>query len=322
MLRSRGDGLIEFRALEASLGASAPRRLAPARREALRLRIMAALGEQERRRSPLPAIPARWVAIPAGAGIAATIIAAGGPLFEALYGEGGAPASRPVVLGPAGVLPLAPGERVEAAGPVTLVSPLPGVRADLEPGAVARLPTDGEAFHLALDGGRATVAAAGRPVQVEGPGWTMRLESGVAIVAVAAQGVSITAVEGTVSVVTTDGACSASAGDRIEVAGGRCRVLPAAAPRVPAEREHAAPGSVDGTTAAGSGAAGGERAIPEPAPQGPATPGNTHPPAPPGPPEQPGNGNPPAPPGPPVTPPGHGGTPPGAGGNAGGKKAK
>jgi hypothetical protein len=80
MLRRRPDNTYEFRVVELVLRAAAPPPLTPERREALRLRIMAQLGAQDAaRRYPflsVAGIPVRerWVAVPAGIGIAAAII--------------------------------------------------------------------------------------------------------------------------------------------------------------------------------------------------------------------------------------------------------
>jgi hypothetical protein len=80
MLRRRPDNTYEFRVVELVLRAAAPPPLTPERREALRLRIMAQLGVQDAaKRYPflsVAGIPVRerWVAVPAGIGIAAAII--------------------------------------------------------------------------------------------------------------------------------------------------------------------------------------------------------------------------------------------------------
>ncbi|HMO96970.1 MAG TPA: hypothetical protein PKD27_12700, partial [Tepidiformaceae bacterium] len=79
MLRRRPDNIYEFREIERMLYSIQPPALAPDRKDALRSRIMASLGEQdELRRAALPLLPEfreRWIAIPAGVGLAAAIIA-------------------------------------------------------------------------------------------------------------------------------------------------------------------------------------------------------------------------------------------------------
>ncbi|HMO53627.1 MAG TPA: hypothetical protein PJ994_03915, partial [Tepidiformaceae bacterium] len=68
MLRRRPDNIYEFREIERMLYSIQPPALAPDRKDALRSRIMASLGEQdELRRAALPLLPEfreRWIAIP------------------------------------------------------------------------------------------------------------------------------------------------------------------------------------------------------------------------------------------------------------------
>ncbi len=78
MLRRRPDNTYEFRMVELVLQAGAPGTLTAERREALRLRIMSRLGAQDH--APLRiagvTVHERWIAVPAGLGLAATIAAA------------------------------------------------------------------------------------------------------------------------------------------------------------------------------------------------------------------------------------------------------
>ncbi len=77
MLRRRPDNTFEFRDIERMLYAAQPPSLAPDRRDALRLRIMASLGEQDelhRTGTLTPVFRERWVAVPVGVGLAVAII--------------------------------------------------------------------------------------------------------------------------------------------------------------------------------------------------------------------------------------------------------
>lgn len=77
MLRRRPDDTFELRFIEEALHSFAPPRLSAERKEALRLRIMSSLGEQEQKQPGFGILPReRWVLVPAGIGIIATILAA------------------------------------------------------------------------------------------------------------------------------------------------------------------------------------------------------------------------------------------------------
>lgn len=77
MLRRKQDNTFEFRDIERMLYSIQPPALTAERKDALRLRIMASLGEQDEARrgfAPLN-FRERWIAVPAGAGLAAAILA-------------------------------------------------------------------------------------------------------------------------------------------------------------------------------------------------------------------------------------------------------
>ncbi len=79
MLRRRTDGLYEFRWVESAVASAAPERLSAERREALRLRVMASIGEQDAaagRRFVPELMRERWILVPAGMAVGATIVAA------------------------------------------------------------------------------------------------------------------------------------------------------------------------------------------------------------------------------------------------------
>ena len=85
MLRRRPDNTFEYRDIERVLYASAPNTLSPERKEALRLRIFSQLGAQDEARPGLAGTAReRWIAIPVGVGIAATVIVGG--FMESLIG--------------------------------------------------------------------------------------------------------------------------------------------------------------------------------------------------------------------------------------------
>lgn len=92
MLRRKHGNTFEYLAVEQVLRRTAPPPLSDDRLEALRLRIMANLGPQEARTPEFLGVTrARWVALPAGLGVAAALGAA--LRADLPQGEDGAPAA-------------------------------------------------------------------------------------------------------------------------------------------------------------------------------------------------------------------------------------
>ncbi len=318
MLRPNRNGELEFSDLESALRATAPGLFDGARREALRSRILSSLGEQERRRSWLPVVPAgRWVAVPLAAGLAVAVVAVSWPAAGRIVVDRGAGTTDGALV---------------MRHPTTVLSMTNGVQADIASGGRARLLDDGPVFRLALDAGSGTFSASGRQMEVMGSGWTLTMREGVASVVSAGQTATVTVAEGTVTVATPLGVCTAVNGQSIIVhAAGGCETVGAGPKRADGERVDSPPnghGIDPGETGPPTSPPGQENppgnGTPPTAPPGQENPpGNGAPPtAPPGPENPPGNGTPPtAPPGqenlpgngtPPASPPGQG-NPPGNG---------
>ncbi len=185
MLRRRPDATFEFRLVEAAFAAAAPAPLSPERREALRLRIFANLGPQDFPRRLLPTAPGfvreRWVAIPAGVGIAAAIIAANRVVLEfsqpaTRSGDLVARASGEVLVdGQAGVSAVA-GQRIEARTSAWLALP-GGGQAGLEAGAVVRFTGSGASLALLIESGDVTVVTGDAGLAVAGQGWSASVQA-------------------------------------------------------------------------------------------------------------------------------------------------
>ncbi len=185
MLRRKPDATFEFRLVEAALAAAAPAPLSPERREALRLRIFANLGPQDSPRRLLPTAPGfvreRWVAIPAGVGIAAAIIAANRVVLELSQpatrsGDPVARASGEVLVdGQAGVSAVA-GQRIEARTSAWLALP-GGGQAGLEASAVVRFTGSGASLALLIERGDVTVVTGDVGLAVAGQGWSASVQA-------------------------------------------------------------------------------------------------------------------------------------------------
>jgi len=186
MLRRRPDATFEFRLVEEALMRSAPRGLSAERREALRLRIMDRLGNQEvvRRWQSLPRAEV-WVAIPAGAGVVAAILAAG-RLSEAWQSRdeaaGGATyalATGDVLVGGEPASEARPGQDIVARGS-TWLTLSDDVRIGLESGSTVRFDDEAGRVVLTMESGDVTVVGGGRGVEVHGVGWAASVRSGTA----------------------------------------------------------------------------------------------------------------------------------------------
>ncbi|MCL4230479.1 MAG: hypothetical protein KJ053_02760, partial [Dehalococcoidia bacterium] len=182
MLRRRPDSTFEFRLVEAAITAAAPAPLTPERRDALHLRIFSNLGPQDSSRRLLPVAPGfvreRWVAIPAGVGIAAAIFAANRVVLDqspsASTGSV-AVASGEIVVDGRTAASAVPGQRIEARSP-SWVS-LGGVQVGLEPGAVVQFSGSGDGLSLRVETGDVTVVTGERGLSVSGNGWAAVLQA-------------------------------------------------------------------------------------------------------------------------------------------------
>jgi hypothetical protein len=182
MLRRRPDNTFEFREIERMLYSVQPPALAPERRDALRVRIMASLGQQDAPRSAaLPLLPPfreRWVAIPAGVGLAAAVIA-GMKYYEGTLQDGDVYAriSGPVTVDGAYA------ERAEAGDLLVAVNAADidigtQFRISLEAGArFSYYESDGQ-FTFRPHAGTATLVTGNRDAFLIGDGWSGRIASG------------------------------------------------------------------------------------------------------------------------------------------------
>jgi hypothetical protein len=204
MLRRGPDNTYEYRDIERMLYSIHTPALAPQRKDALRARIMARLGHQdERRRVALPLIPEfreKWVAIPAGVGLAAAIIA-GMNYYEGLGGDGGTLHAR--LSGPVTV----DGAYSDRAEPGDLLVALSA--ADIDIGTQFRVSLEAGArfSYYESDGrvtfrpfaGTATLVTGDRDAFLIGDGWTGRILSGsLAEFTVSAEALTVHVTDGTV----------------------------------------------------------------------------------------------------------------------------
>ncbi len=201
MLRRRPDSTFEYRDIERALYASAPNALTPERKEALRLRIFSQLGAQDEGR-PAPAGMARerWIAIPVGVGIAATVIAGTRYVLDQRGPAGDdavvAMASGAVTVDGASGASAGAGQRIAATGP-SWVAVGENVRVGLEDGAAFRFATSGDRLALLLESGRHHIVSNEPLLEVRGGRWAARLAGpGVLEVNIHQWYTSIEAIEG------------------------------------------------------------------------------------------------------------------------------
>lgn len=173
MLRRKPDNSFEYRHVEMALVSARPAPLAAARRDALRLHIMANLGPQEAapRRGM---VRERWVAIPAGIGVAAAIIAASHYLAPEARPDGGAIAAQAVgevlIDGQPGETALA-GQSIVARS-AAWIGIADDVRVGMEPGASISFAESSGGLVVAHHAGVVTIVSGSNGVRVEGAGWS------------------------------------------------------------------------------------------------------------------------------------------------------
>ncbi len=205
MLRRRPDNTFEYRDIERVLYASAPEALSPERKEALRLRIFSQLGAQdEARPEPAGIARERWIAIPVGVGIAATVIAGTKYVLDqhAAVGDDAlvAMASGAVTVDGTSGGTAAAGQRIAASGP-SWVAVGENVRVGLEDGAAFRFATSGDRLALLLESGRHHIVSNEALLEVRGGRWAARMAGpGVLEVSIHQWYTSIAAIEGEVVV--------------------------------------------------------------------------------------------------------------------------
>ncbi|HET7736977.1 MAG TPA: hypothetical protein VFK32_00230, partial [Tepidiformaceae bacterium] len=194
MLRLRPDAMLEFRAIELTIRSAAPAALMPERREALRARILAQLGAQDQPESAFGRlVHERWITIPVGAGIAATVIAAARPLLESVAPTTDEDVAHALAFGEITVNGhaqdrLAVGETATAATNSDLV--LDRTRASLAEGtAVTLIEDDAGGVTFGMSSGSITAASDGRRLEIRAPSWQALLfDGGVISVASLANG--------------------------------------------------------------------------------------------------------------------------------------
>lgn len=201
MLRRRPDNTFEYRDIERVLYASAPNTLSPERKEALRLRIFSQLGAQDEARPGLAGTAReRWIAIPVGVGIAATVIAGTRYVLDQRGPAGDdslvAVASGAVTVDGISGVPAAADQRIAATGP-SWVAVGENVRVGLEDGAAFRFATSGDRLALLLESGRHHIVSNEPLLEVRGARWAARMTGpGVLEVSIHQWYTSIAAIEG------------------------------------------------------------------------------------------------------------------------------
>lgn len=201
MLRRRPDNSFEYRDIERVLFAGAPIALSPERKEALRLRIFSQLGAQDRaKQGPAGMARERWIAIPVGVGIAATVIAGTRYVFDQRGPVGDdtlvAMASGSVTVDGASGIPAAAGQRIAATGP-SWVAVGENVRVGVKDGAAFRFATSGDRLALLLESGRHHIVSNEALLEVRGDRWAARMTGpGVLEVSIHQWYTSIAAIEG------------------------------------------------------------------------------------------------------------------------------
>ncbi|MBE0611348.1 MAG: hypothetical protein IH609_18345, partial [Dehalococcoidia bacterium] len=179
MLRRKTDNTFEFRDIERALYGAAPYSLSAERREALRARIFSQLGAQDvPRRSFGDIASERWITIPVGASIAASVIAA----THYLHDERVSSTDTTWVANAAGSVtvdgvddPTAePGQRIEATGP-SWVAVGKDVRVGLETGSAFRFASSGDRLALLLEAGTHHIVSQEPLLEVRGQRWTARM---------------------------------------------------------------------------------------------------------------------------------------------------
>ena len=185
MLRRKAGNIVEFRQLEEMLARSAPSGLSVARREALWLRISSQLGEQDQAPATLRFLPPRerWIAIPAGAGLAAAIVAG-----AVLVAEHMSSPTNGVTAHAVGDL-LVDGQQSNDVQPgamlvarsSTWVSVGTDIRVGLDTGAIVRYDYANGSVALHLFSGDVTVAATVSGVNLNGDGWSAVLGPGTLV---------------------------------------------------------------------------------------------------------------------------------------------
>lgn len=175
MLRRRHDDTFEFRDIERVLYSIQPPALAPERKDALRLRIMASLGEQEEARRGLAAltIRERWIAVPAGAGLAAAILAGA---YIMNPGQSAAPISGTVTYNGVAIERPQPGQLMVAVSNAQLrISS--NILVSMDAGArFSYAESNGNVTLQPLSG--RTMVTTTEPATVAGAGWSARMSPG------------------------------------------------------------------------------------------------------------------------------------------------
>lgn len=181
MLRRRPDNTFEYQELERTLYASTPAPLSPERRDALRARVFSNLGAQDPApRTLIPRISTeRWVAIPVGAGVAATIIAATHYVLEQSTDSAdgntyAATAGGSVTVDGVVGSQARPGQliKAESASWVTIGK---NVSVGLEAGSSFTFGYSGDRLALLLNAGTHHVVSTESLLEVPGDGWTARM---------------------------------------------------------------------------------------------------------------------------------------------------
>ncbi len=120
MLRPRQDRGYELLLFGEAVRRARPAKAQPSSVAAVKLRVMASLGEQEGRARTATAQTSRWIAIPAGIGLTAAVIAALRPTEQQTDGEDSGAAAQlsagRILFDGNPILAALPGQRIVADG--------------------------------------------------------------------------------------------------------------------------------------------------------------------------------------------------------------
>ncbi len=230
MLRRRGSAVF-YREVKIAAEASRPA-FSAERKERLKQRIMLSLGDQAQAQSPARSrVAYQWVRVPAGVGVAATILAAASPLVARLMQDD---------VSSVGVLANSSGEtssveegRLLVAGEALSLLLRDGAgRVDMDPRSAVRVRYAARVPSIEIARGRMTVASGASEITVRGTDWHSAVAGYSIVEFEQGDGVArLSVIEGHVSLRVGSATCEAGPGEAIFIGPGPvCAVVPAATP--------------------------------------------------------------------------------------------
>ena len=249
MLRRRPDNALEFRLIEAKFAAAGPFPLATAVRERMKERIFARLDAQERREPRFGFTERdRWVAVPAGIGIAASIVAAiklaekpeSGPAVHTSVAQ----ALGSVTVDGRPATEARSGQRIVANGEAWLTVG-ERIRINLDDQSEVQIEGGGDSLRVRLYEGQATIVTTDARVAVAGSNWSAEVgTNSVVEFASSPESTLMRVFEGLVAI-TPDG------GEPVSVREGEPPLVIPVAPSVPSGAQGSAGPMAPGLAVAG-----------------------------------------------------------------------